>query len=80
MFTDHYLFIYLSIAGFLAELFDGGLAFIDEEGNFAKLVYAQHMTVYGIFILHSVIDLLAWAGVPMIPGVVHTSAGASFVW
>ena len=61
-------------------MIDGGMYFIDEEGNFRKLVYAQHMTIYGIFILHSIIDLLTWAGVPMIPGAPHASAAASFAW
>ena len=38
------------------------------------------MTIYGIFVLHAVLDLLTWAGVPMAPGVAHVSAALSFVW
>ncbi|KAL8569855.1 hypothetical protein ACOMHN_038548 [Nucella lapillus] len=72
--------ILFPLAGFLAELLDGGVAFMDEEGKFRKMVYAQHMTIYGIFVLHAFIDLLTWMGFPMIPGAAHVSAALSFLW
>lgn len=69
-----------TLMGFMAEWLDGGSNFLDENGNFTKLVYAQHMTIYGIFFLHSLIDLLTWLGVPMVPGAAHFSAALSFIW
>ncbi|KAK7087334.1 transmembrane protein 45B-like [Littorina saxatilis] len=72
--------ILFPLVGFLGEFLDGGVSLTDEHGNFRKLVYAQHMTIYGIFILHAVIDLFTWAGVPMIPGAAHVSGALSFAW
>lgn len=69
-------------AGFMAEVLHEGTVFVDEDGNFAqgKIVNAQHMTIYGIFVLHAVIDLLTWLGLPMIPGAGRVSAALSFLW
>ncbi|XP_076452521.1 transmembrane protein 45B-like [Babylonia areolata] len=72
--------ILFPLAGFLAEFLDGGVALLDEDGNFRKLVYAQHMTIYGIFLFHALLDLLTWLGLPMIPGAGHASAALSFLW
>lgn len=72
--------LFFSSSGFLGEVFDGDLRFIDEHGNFQKLVYAQHMTIYGIFILHGIIDLLTWSGLPMMPSATYMSAGLAFLW
>lgn len=71
---------FFSSSGFLGEVFDGDVRFIDEHGNFQKLVYAQHMTIYGIFILHGIIDLMTWSGFPMMPSATYMSAGLAFLW
>ncbi|KAK7488192.1 hypothetical protein BaRGS_00020499 [Batillaria attramentaria] len=65
---------------FLGEFLDGGISLVDENGSFRKLVYAQHMTIYGIFILHAIVDLLTWSGLPMMPGGSYLSAALSFLW
>ncbi|KAK6968043.1 transmembrane protein 45B, partial [Biomphalaria glabrata] len=59
--------ILFPIVGFLGEFFDGGVRFQDVNGNFVKLIYQQHMTIYGIFIIHGITDLMAWFKAPIIP-------------
>ncbi|KAK3600250.1 hypothetical protein CHS0354_023665 [Potamilus streckersoni] len=68
------------IGGFLAELFDGSPHFYDWQGNFTKLVYMQHMTIYGMFILHGIIDLLDFYRLPVIKGMNYMSVVLCFIW
>ncbi|RUS78084.1 hypothetical protein EGW08_014164 [Elysia chlorotica] len=72
--------IVFPIVGFLGELLDGGVRFQDSEGHFVKLVYQQHMTIYGIFIIHSVTDLLAWLRAPLFPMFNYVTALLAFLW
>ncbi|GFO01169.1 transmembrane protein 45b [Plakobranchus ocellatus] len=65
---------------FLGELLDGGVRFQDSEGNFVKLVYQQHMTIYGIFVIHSVTDLMAWFRAPLFPMFNYLTAVLAFLW
>ncbi|XP_059142376.1 transmembrane protein 45B-like [Physella acuta] len=72
--------ILFPIVGFLGELLDGGVHFQDEHGNFVKLIYQQHMTIYGIFIIHGITDLMAWFRVPLFPNFNYLTAFLSFMW
>ena len=51
----------------MGEMLDGGIRFTDSEGHFVKLIYQQHMTIYGIFIIHGAADLLTWLKLPIFP-------------
>ena len=62
------------------ELFDGGAYFLDQDGNFRKLVYLQHLSIYGFFMLHSIIDLLVFLRLPVIDGLPQVSAALAFFW
>ena len=59
---------------------DGGAYFLDDEGNFRKLIYLQHMSIYGIFILHSLTDLMTFYGVPLPKDTNYMTICLSFVW
>ncbi|KAI8782967.1 transmembrane protein 45B-like [Biomphalaria glabrata] len=72
--------ILFPIVGFLGEFFDGGVRFQDANGNFVKLIYQQHMTIYGIFIIHGITDLMAWFKAPIIPNFNYMTAFLSFMW
>ena len=61
----------VTIPGFMAEVLDGGVRFQDSDGNFLKLVYQQHMTIYGIFAIHGFTDLMAWMGAPLFPSMLE---------
>ncbi|CAL1533331.1 unnamed protein product [Lymnaea stagnalis] len=72
--------ILFPIVGFLGEFLDGGVRFQDEHGNFVKLIYQQHMTIYGIFIIHGVTDLMAWFKAPLFPSFNYMTAFLAFTW
>ncbi|KAK3707686.1 hypothetical protein RRG08_050501 [Elysia crispata] len=72
--------ILFPIVGFLGELLDGGIRFQDSEGHFVKLVYQQHMTIYGIFIIHGITDLMAWLKAPLFPMFNYVTALLAFLW
>ncbi len=69
-----------TLLAFLAELFQDGPHFQDKDGNFIKLVYMQHMSIYGIFVLHGITDLFTYHGVPIIRGTNYLSAVLAFFW
>lgn len=68
------------IAGFFGEVFTNGVALIDEDGNFRKLKNMQHMSIYGMFIVHGVIDILMSYKVPLPKGMDYFSAMFAFGW
>jgi hypothetical protein len=53
---------------------------IDEEGHFRKLAQMQHMSIYGIFIAHGIIDILMSYGAPLPKNLDYLSAVAAFAW
>jgi len=53
---------------------------VDDDGNFKKMAQMQHMTIYSIFIVHGIIDLLMSYGVPLPKGFDFGSALVAFAW
>ncbi|BFZ18824.1 hypothetical protein BsWGS_21863 [Bradybaena similaris] len=72
--------ILFPIVGFLGEFFDGGVRFQDANGNFVKLIYQQHMTIYGIFIIHGITDLMAWSQAALFPAFNYMTGFLAFLW
>lgn len=68
------------LAGFVGEVFSQGPQLIDDEGNFRKLAQMQHMSIYGIFIAHGIIDILMSYGIPLPKNFDFMSAVAAFAW
>ena len=68
--------------GLIGELANGkGPHFIDENGNFQKLQGLQHITIYLMFALHGLIDLLTHFKVKVVPpGADYLSAALCFFW
>ena len=66
--------------GLLGEIFDSGTALIDEEGNFRKIAHMHHMTLYIIFMLHGIIDIISYYGAVLPRSIGYLSAAVSFVW
>ena len=65
----------------MAEVIDGRFMFHDKDGNFMGLNHMQHMSIYAIFIVHGVIDLLQRLEMPWIPpNMDFLSAGVAFFW
>lgn len=44
------------------------------------MVPLMFITVYGIFFLHSILDLLLWLRVPVFKGANYASAATGFLW
>lgn len=67
-------------AGLVGEIISGGPSLLDENGNFRKLEQIQHMSIYGIFIVHGIIDILMSYGIPLPKGLDFLSAIGCFLW
>ncbi|KAL8569856.1 hypothetical protein ACOMHN_038549 [Nucella lapillus] len=70
----------ISILGVLGELVYGSGGFHDPEGNFANMTQLMYISIYGVFCLHAMLDLLLWLRVPFIPGSHYASAAMGFFW
>jgi hypothetical protein len=68
------------VSGFIAEVANGGAHFTDKEGHFMKVNQMQHMTIYGMFIIHGIIDMLCHMGLPIMPGLDYMSGALCFAW
>ncbi|XP_046581795.1 transmembrane protein 45B-like [Haliotis rubra] len=68
------------VVGFLAELIDSGAKFLDDEGNFMNLIYMQHVTIYGMFIIHGITDLLMYYDFPLPAGTHYLTVAIAFFW
>ena len=54
---------------------------MDDQGNFIGLNHLQHMSIFGIFVVHGVIDLLHRYEMPfMPPNLDFISASIAFFW
>ena len=78
--NNGFLFSFLTVVAFLAEFFDDGAYFIDSTGHFRKLIYLQHMSIYGAFIVHGLADMAEYYGVPSIKGTNYMSGCLAFLW
>ncbi|XP_071096515.1 transmembrane protein 45B-like [Haliotis cracherodii] len=78
--VEIYFKIAFPVVGFLAELIDSGAKFQDDDGNFINLVYMQHVTIYGLFILHAITDLLMYYDFPLLVGTHYLTAAVAFFW
>ena len=64
----------------VGEICSEGPSFTDADGNFRKPAQMQHMSIYGMFIAHGLIDILLSHGVPLPKGLDFLSAIAAFLW
>ncbi|BFZ18825.1 hypothetical protein BsWGS_21864 [Bradybaena similaris] len=72
--------ILFPFVGFLGEVIEAEFTFHDDKGDFINLTNQQHMTIYGIFVIHGVTDLMAWCRVPMFPGFNYVTGFLAFIW
>ncbi|XP_070204008.1 uncharacterized protein [Littorina saxatilis] len=72
--------IFVSTFGFFGQLAYGGGKFYDEEGDFKSMTELMYMTIYGMFMLHSVLDLSLWLRAPLVKGSNYASAATGFFW
>lgn len=79
-----YAKIIVSIAGFLIEVFNKGshVSVLNEDGEFDpdRIPSLQHMSIYTLFILHGVIDLLRYKKVLVIEGLEYFTISMAFAW
>ena len=66
--------------GFIGEVCSQGLPLLDDDGNFRKIEQMQHMSIYGIFIAHGIIDIMMSYGVPLPKNLDYFSAITAFSW
>ncbi|XP_076452520.1 transmembrane protein 45B-like [Babylonia areolata] len=70
----------ISVFGVLAQLLYGGGRFHDENGDFRSMDQLMYMSIYGIFCLHALLDLLLWLRLPLVRGSHYASAATGFFW
>ncbi|CAL1533332.1 unnamed protein product [Lymnaea stagnalis] len=70
----------VSGAGFLATIFYDGTSLVDAAGNYRKMATVITMSIYGIFFVHSVLELLLWFGVPLIRNSDYVTGALGFFW
>ncbi|KAK0068855.1 transmembrane protein 45B, partial [Biomphalaria pfeifferi] len=70
----------VSGVGFLATIFYDGLSLVDESGNYRKMAVVLSMSIYGIFMVHSLLELLLWYGVPLIKNSDYITGALGFMW
>ncbi|XP_059142374.1 uncharacterized protein LOC131930030 [Physella acuta] len=70
----------LSGTGFLATVFYDGVSLVDEGGNYRKMPIVITMSIYGIFLVHSIVELLLWCGVPLIRNSDYVTGALGFFW
>ncbi|XP_059149609.1 transmembrane protein 45B-like [Physella acuta] len=69
------------VFGFLIEIVaEGGPRFHDDDGNFRRLTNMQHMTIYGMFVIHGVADLFLWYGGPIPHHANSLTLALAFFW
>lgn len=70
----------LICTGLFGQLFYSSWSFHDDKGDFQNMVPLMFITVYGIFFLHSILDLLLWLRVSVFKGANYASAATGFLW
>lgn len=69
------------VCGLAGEIWSSsGGDLIDDDGKFIHLEQMQHMTIYGIFILHGVVDILHHYRAPLPAGFNYLTAALAFGW
>ena len=66
--------------GLFGQLAYGEGQFHDEKGDFQSMNELMYMTIYGIFLLHSALDLAMWLHLPLVKGSNYASAAIGFFW
>ena len=67
--------------GFLIELLADGVQFVSDDGTSVRQVsHLLHMSIFGLMLVHSVIDLAIHLGAPLPPGLDSLSLSAAFAW
>ncbi|GFR60922.1 dermal papilla derived protein [Elysia marginata] len=72
--------IAVSGVGVLATFFYEGVSFTDADGNYRKMATVISMSIYGIFLVHSVIELMVLIGAPLIHDCQYVTAALGFLW
>lgn len=70
----------ISATGFFGQLAYAGGRFYDEEGNFKSMTQLMYMTIYALFLLHAMLELLLHWRVPIIKGTNYAVAALGFFW
>ncbi|XP_060554840.1 transmembrane protein 45B-like [Ruditapes philippinarum] len=74
-----FLKILFPLGGFAAEIIDAK-TFVNEDGNFSNLSDLQHTTIYMLFVIHGITDLLAHYRLPQIKNANYFTMIVSFLW
>ncbi|XP_033731787.1 transmembrane protein 45B-like [Pecten maximus] len=64
----------------LFEFSTSGLHFISKDGNFRNIIYLQHLTMFGIFFIHALVDLMEWIDAPVPRGSAALTGAFAFGW
>lgn len=72
--------LFISCVGFFGQLAYSGGSFHDADGNFDNMTQLLYMSVYAIFLLHSLLDIALWWGIPVVKGSNYAAAATGFFW
>ncbi|KAK3707685.1 hypothetical protein RRG08_050500 [Elysia crispata] len=72
--------ISISGLGLLATFLYEGISFTDADGNYRKMATVISMSIYGIFFVHSVLELMMLMGAPLLQDCHYVSAALGFLW
>ena len=57
-----------------------GFKFIGDDGRFRELNHIQHVSIYSMFVLHGLVDLLLFLRAPLPKISRNMTATACFLW
>ncbi|XP_053385877.1 transmembrane protein 45B-like [Mercenaria mercenaria] len=77
--VEIYLKILFPLGGFAAEIIDAK-TFVNKDGDFSNLSDLQHTTIYFLFMLHGISDLLAHYRLPQIKNMTYCTMTLAFFW
>ncbi|XP_060563114.1 transmembrane protein 45B-like [Ruditapes philippinarum] len=74
--------IIVPIIGLLIEFFNNGVhvGFTNENGSFKRMSSLQHISIYTLFILSGLIDLLQYKNILVIEGLEYLTTALTFAW
>ncbi|GFO01171.1 dermal papilla derived protein [Plakobranchus ocellatus] len=72
--------IAVSALGCLATFFYEGVSFTDTDGNYRKMATVISLSIYGIFLVHSLLELMVLLGTPLIRDCHYVAGALGFLW
>jgi len=70
----------ISVFGLFGEVAFAGGRFHDQDGDFTNMTSLTYVSVYSVFLLHSLLDLALWCRFPLVKGSNYASAALGFFW